>query len=494
MGFDMGTSGIKCVAVELGTGKSYSVYSEWKLLHPKNGYAEFDCEDLWKHMVDSMKMLKKTYDMDLGRVCSIGFCALCPGVIAVDQSGKEITPCIIFMDDRSGREADDIKSRIKSTESFEILGNQIMAGATSNTTMLWLKRNCPEIYRQTKYFLHMPSWAGFRLTGKVRMDASNASGTGLYDIHEQAWSSGMVKLSELDAEKLPALAESVSCLGGVNNEEIIALGIRRGTVVSCGAGDTVSALLGFHIQAGEAMLSLGTSHVLYTVTDKDTFCPELMARSYIREGQWAVGGAMSNPGGMLRWFRDNFCQDLVEKAGKENGDVYNLIDEEAMKTPPGAEGIICLPYINGERSPVYDSKVRAVFLGVNFATTRGVIARSIVEGAGYGLRQILELLENSIGEKIHTITVTGGGSKGAFLVQTIADVLGRTLQVKNIPDIGAIGAAMTGAIAANLISIDQNILEKAAAKKYEPNKKLKELYDQGYERYLGIYPAVKGLF
>lgn len=494
LGFDMGTSGLKCLAYEIDSGRTYSVYSEWKLLTPEAGFAEFNCGDLWSGILQSIARLSSDYDISLDRIASIGFCALCPGLIALDSDGKEISNCIIFMDSRSGAEADDINSVIPFEQSYPIVANRIMSGAASITTMMWLKNHAPDVYAKTANFLHLPSWAGYKLTGQIRMDLSNAAGTGLYDIHNQCWSAEMVKAARLDIEKLPPLAEGVELLGGVNNSELIAMGIRPGTPVSCGAGDTVCALLALSVSPRQAMLSLGTSHVLYAVAERDRFSPMLMGRSFVFRNTWAIGGAMSNPGLMLRWFRDNFCQDLIQLGKKSGRDVYDLISEEADHSSPGAGGVICLPYINGERSPVYDSAARAVFLGVNLNTARADFARSIMEGAGFGIRQLLEILEKTMGERVDSITVTGGGSRSEILTQIIADVTGYTLHISDLPDVGAMGAALTGAIAGGLLHRNRLPRFYSEKKLIVPNLALKDIYDRCYDRYIRMYPSVKKLF
>lgn len=494
LGFDMGTSGLKCVVLNTDTGRHRSVYSEWKMLSPKQGYAEFDCVDIWRHITECIGRLKTEHGVDLGRISSVGFCALCPGLIALDRNGRELTRCIIFMDARSAAETEYINSRISPEESYKITGNRIMSGATSVSTVLWIKNHMPEVYAATACFVHMPTWAGYKLTGELKMDLSNAAGTGLYDVHRQRWSETMADAAGIDMKKLPTLDEGAACLGGLINEDIIALGVPAGTPVSCGAGDTVCSLLALGADRGKAMLSMGTSHVLYAVSDRDCFNRKLMARSHVFYDRWAEGGAMSGPGAMLRWFRDNYCADLVESGRLLDKSAYELIDREAAQTPPGADGVICLPYINGERSPIYDSAARAVFLGVGLGTTRAHLARAIMEGAAYGIRQFLEILDEDVGAGINDIVVVGGGSRSDFMVQTAADVCGRTLHVSSLADVGAVGAAMTGAMAAGCVPRDYKLPENSIRRVFTPDASLKQLYDKGFERYNKLYPAVKELF
>lgn len=294
----------------------------------------------------------------------------------------------------------------------------------------------------------------------------------------------------LDLEKLPPLAESIHILGGVNNQDFIKLGIRPYTPVCCGSGDTVASLLALGLDSSGAMLSLGTSFAAYVVTNSNRFDPMLMARSYIFKGKWAVGGAMSNPGAMLRWYRDTFCSDLVEKAKHHGVNVYTLIDSEAKGCEPGSGGVLCLPYINGERSPVYDSGARAVILGLNLHSNRAALARSIMEGSAFGMRQILELMEQVSGIEIDTVTVTGGGSKSNLLVQIMADVTGHNMCVSEEPNVGAIGACLLGAM-----SIGENPLTHlmSAKRTFVPNESLRKLYDDAYTKYIQIYNSTRHL-
>lgn len=490
----MGTSGLKCVAVDPETKEQYSVYSEWTLLTPQAGYAEFDCHELWQHIIGCIKQMEAEHGVSPDSIGAIGFCALCPGLIAMDENGQEISRCIIFMDARSGRETEYILSVLPVEKSFPIIANRIMSGATSITSILWLKNHMPDVYAATKHFVHLPSWAGYKLTGKLVMDYSNAAGTGLYDIHRQTWSEEIAETVGIDINKFPPLASATELLGGVNNPELIALGIAPGTPVSCGAGDTVCALFGLGISERSAMLSLGTSHVLYTLSSRDRFSDALMVRSYVLRDIWAVGGAMSNPGAMLRWYRDKFCRDLAEEAARKGMDPYELMDEEARNVPPGSHGLICLPYINGERTPVYDSDVRAIFFGAGFDCGRAEFFRAIMEGAAYGIRQILSMLEDCLGNHIDSIIATGGGSKSDVLLQIFANITGRSIFVSNAHDIGAVGAGLTAAVASGWLSTEKLPACGVIVKIFEPNPDTREVYDRGYQKYLRLYPSTRDIF
>ncbi len=495
LGFDLGTSGVKGIVLDPASGARQVEYVPWTLLTPQPGYAEFDCGELWASILECVRRLRDEKRVPLSQVRAVGFCALCPGLIALDAKGRELSRCIIFMDARSGAEAAEINARIPRERSFQILGNTIMSGATSVTTMRWFQRTCPELYAQTFKFVHLPAWAGFKLTGEIGMDLSNAAGTGLYDIHRQSWSEELIEAASLDAEKLPALSQGVDLLGHLKPGDFTALGIPAGIPVSCGAGDTVCALLAlFGKQKNHAMLMLGTSNVLFSITDSDRFTPELSARSFVFRDHYAQGGAMSGPGAMTKWFRNRFCPDLLSAERQTGANAYRLLDEEAAATPPGADGLLCLPYINGERAPVFDSDARAVLLGINLNTQRGCVARAITEGAAYGIRHFTDLMRESTGVCLDEISVLGGGSKSTFVVQTMADVLNRRMTTYDNPDLGALGAALTGGIAGGLIDEDYRLPENGVAQTYEPRREYASLYDAGYARYRAIYPAVKDLF
>lgn len=491
----MGTSGVKCIALDPISGQYHTVYTQWDLSSPIHGHAEFDCNELWKSIVDSVRKLRDEKGVDLSLVASIGFCALCPGLIPLDENGRELYNCIIFMDARSGKETEEINSRISSKESFDIIANRIMSGATSVTSMLWLKNNCREIYEKTAAFVHLPGWAGYKLTGNLCMDLSNAAGTGLYDIHRQCWSEKMAKAAGVDLKKLPKLTQGADLLGGVQCKDFIELGIPADTPVSCGAGDTVCALLAlFGRKSGGTMLMLGTSNVLFTISDNDSFSDKLQGRSFVFGDQWALGGAMSGPGAMQKWFKNKFCVDFIKLEEETGISAYSVIDAEAAATPPGADGLICLPYINGERSPVYDSSARAVLLGVNLNTTRGHVARAITEGAAYGIRQFIDLLGECTGSKPKELSVLGGGSRSDFVVQTMANVTGCVMKTFDNPDLGALGAAITGGLAGGVIEDDYTAPCIVTLKTFTPDSSLSDVYKRGFKRYCKIYPAVKDIF
>lgn len=493
IGLDMGTSGMKCVAVNPETGKSKSIYAEWNLTRPEPGYVELDCGTVWRSFLSCVRQLEAVHGIHPRQILSIGACALCPGLIALDQQGTPLTHAIIFMDSRSEAEAAELEKAVGFERFYEITANRIMAGACSMTTMVWLKRWKPELYGRTRYFAHLPTWLGMKLTGKISMDHSNAAGTGLYDIHKQVWSPEMAELAGIASDKLPPLAQGFDLLGGLINDELVEMGMRRGLPVAVGAGDTVCTALGLGLRNhGDAFISFGTSSVITAITDMDRFDSRIANRS-ICENRWLLAGAMSGTGASLKWFRDAFCSDLKEQEQRTGKKAFQVIDEIAEQAGATAGGLLFLPYINGERSPVFDPMARSVALGISLGTTRGHFSRAILESAAYGLRQLLEIQESLLDVRIDHIPVAGGGSKSAVWMQIIADVLGRTIHTADTAEAGALGAALLGGIAGNLVTPDYTP-QKAAYKTFCPNPALYEEYIKQYTRFLKLYPAVKGFF
>ena len=491
LGIDVGTSAVKCVVYDPDTGKNENSSRPLSITSPSEGCAELSCEKIWANIISCVSEILNKAHIAGSDIAAIGVDSLCPSLLAMDAGGVPLTNVITFMDTRSKYEADTIRSAFGGDDIFQITGNRMMAGASSATAMRWIKNHLPDVYDNTAWFAHIPTWLGYKLTGRAVMDLSQASGTGLLDIHSGQWSDTMVRAAGIAPDKLPPLYCGEEALGSLISDDLLQLGLTENTAVAVGGGDTVCTALALSaVTHGKAFLSLGTSHVLSICSSRDTFDPRYTNRSHIWKNTWLYTGAMSSAGAAIRWFNSNFVEE--SQSGKMAD--YTRFDRWAAESEPGANGLTFLPYLNGERSPVFDPDAKGVFVGIGVDTRKQDFARAVIEGCAYGIRQMIEIAweYNTAIEAEELITV-GGGSRSDILLQTMADITGLTLKTPKITDTAALGAALLGGIAGGLIP-ETGHTAYEFHQEVRPRKKYAERYDAGYQRYKKIYPACKGLF
>jgi xylulokinase len=451
---------------------------------------ELSCEVIWDAFIQSLRRLHEDNGIKSHQILSIGAVAMCPALVALDETGSPLTGAIIFMDGRSVTETAELNARLGEQRIFERTANRLMAGAASLPGILWIKNHLPDIYRKTRYFAHLPSWLGMRMTGKLAMDYANAAGAGMFDIRNLCWAEDILEDVGIPVSMLPPLKQGVDILGGLNNDELISLGMRPDIPVAVGSGDTAGTALALGASThGKAFLSLGTSAVLTSVRETKSFDGSLTNRAHVFRGLWISNGAMSCGGASLTWARNALCSREAS-----DGNTFAEVEKQAASAPAGAGGVLFLPYLNGERNPIYDAEAKGLIFGIGLKTTRAELLRAVMEGVGFGLRQLMEINEASIGARLDNFCVAGGGGKSGLWLQIISDILGRKLEISAVRDAGAVGAAMLGGIAAEIITREFSVHEETKSIVYRPDANNSEIYAFAYERFIQLYPAVKHLY
>ena len=338
-----------------------------------------------------------------------------------------------------------------------------MAGAMSGTSMLWIKRHLSEQYEKTKYFGHLNTFMAHRMCGNFAIDYSNASYTNLFETTGGfRWSEELCEKIGIDIEKLPPLHKSTDVVGGLINEELIALGIPQGTPIVIGGGDTACATLAAGVtKAGDVCESVGTTNVLTICVDQPKFDRGFINRCHVVDGTWIYQGALSTTGAAYQWFRDNFCQDLIEK------------------------------------SPIWDPYARGVFFGLSLQTKRKDMNRAVMEGCGYGLRQLSEIAERVTGKKMTEFVSIGGGAKSETWAQIKADITGKDIIILDLNDMAPVGAALLAGVGAGVfkdIYEASDKVDKHVYKVVKSSDKHKDVYEKRYQVYTKLYPQIKELY
>lgn len=499
LGVDVGTTSIKVVVIDENAKALGISSSSYRLITPDQNSVQIDMEDMWNAYLKCIRLLQEGKKLDLSKVAGISISSLCPGLVAMGENGEVLVDAIIYSDRRSTEEAEMILDMVGKDRLFEITANTAMAGAMSGTSMLWIKRHLPEQYEKTKYFGHLNTFMAHRMCGNFAIDYSNASYTNLFETAGGfRWSEELCEKTGIDIEKLPPLHKSTDVVGGLINKDLIELGIPKGTPIVIGGGDTACATLAAGVcKAGDVCESVGTTNVLTICVDQPKFDRGFINRCHVVDGTWIYQGALSTTGAAYQWFRDNFCQDFIEKAAGSNKNAFAYMNEEADEAEPGCGGLVFLPYMLGERSPIWDPYARGVFFGLSLQTKRKDMNRAVMEGCGYGLRQLSEIAERVTGKKMTEFVSIGGGAKSETWAQIKADITGKDIIILDLNDMAPVGAALLAGVGAGVFKDVYEASEKVDKHVYKVVKSSdehKDVYEKKYQVYTQLYPQIKELY
>jgi xylulokinase len=450
VGLDVGTSGVKGIAID-GEGRILAVAEEgYPLSTPQPGWAEQDPEDWWRA---TQAVLARLPDGP------VGLSGQMHGLVVLDADDTVLRPAILWNDQRTSAECAEIEERIGFERLIELTGNRALTGFTA-PKLLWLRRHEPDVYARIRHVLLPKDYVRFRLTGERAIDAADASGTLLFDVAERRWSEEVCAALELPLEWLPPAYESTEIAG---------------------AGDQAAAALGAGIaQPGPVSVVLGTSGVVFAALP--AYAPDARARvhtfCHAVPGTWHAMGVMLSAAGSAAWLRAALGAD------------HAVLDAEASRWEPGAEGVLFAPYLSGERTPHPDPDARGAFTGLSLRHDRGALWRAMLEGVAFGLRDSLELLRE-LGARPETGRVSGGGARSELWLQIVASVLGLPLERMESDEGSAFGAALLAGVRAGVFAD----ADEAVARCVRVRSVVEPVwdYERGYERFRQLYPTLKPL-
>jgi xylulokinase len=499
LGIDLGAQSAKVALVSpQGNIKGLGQFS-YEIQHPYPTWAEEDPEVWWQAFLKGLDGAFQGVPIKKSEIVGIGISNMCPSLVAMDKEGNPLRPAILFLDRRSVSQSEQVIGRLGLEEIFQRAGNRIAPGTFSVTSMLWIKENEPEIYRKAYALGHANTFLASRLTESFGMDWTNASFTGIFDTGgRRDWNYDMVKELGLSRDKLPTVLSSPTLIGRLSSEASGVTGLPSGIPVAIGGADTACAAFGCGItELGQAFETSGTSDVISVCCDQPRFDIRLMNRCHVVPDRWLLMGAMVAPGAAYQWFREQFCPHEKQVSQRSNIRAYELMDLEAEKSAPGANGIIFLPYLAGERSPIWDPYARGLFFGFSLSSTRGDFIRAILEGTAYGLRQNVDIVETDLGFSISGFQTVGGGARSGIWNQIKADVMDKGVRPMSVRETAVLGAAMLGGIVAGVYKDYKDAVKQAAAspsQAYKPNPQLYPLYTSLFEVYKGLYLDVRERF
>lgn len=498
LGVDLGTSGTKTVLFDEKGNAIASHTVEYPLYQPKNGWAEQDPEDWYQAAVSTMQAVLRDSKVNPADIAGLAIAGQMHGLVMLDKDGKVLRRSILWCDARTGKQCAEITERVGKQRLIDINANPALPGFTA-CKILWVRENEPELYAKCDCILLPKDYVRWRLTGVKAMEISDASGTNLLDIRSREWSQEIINKLDIDAKLLPPLIESSAVAGHITAEASAATGLKEGTIVAGGAGDNAAAAIGTGVcREGQAFVTLGTSGVVFAHTAKPSIDPLGRVHTFCAAvpGAWTAMSCTLAAGLSLRWMRDEFFsaeKDAEDKAGR---DVYDLMTKEASAVPLGSDGLIYLPYLMGERSPVLDPEARGVFFGLSARHRKAHLTRAVLEGITLSQRHNLAVL-HEMGIVPSELTACGGGGRSPFWRQLLADILKcrvTTIKSKEGPALGA--AILAGTAAGIFSSVEEGCaqLVQLGDAQAQPQAKATAQYDAVYALYQSLYPALRGSF
>ncbi len=506
LGLDIGTTGVKGLLMRPDGTVLATHVEEYPLLLPKPGWAEQDAEEWWRATARACRALIGRAGAEGRDVAALSFSGQMHGLVCLDAAQRPLRPAILWCDQRTTAECRRITQAIGFKRLLRTVGNPALEGFTL-PKILWMKRNEPAVYRQTRLMLLPKDFVRLRMTGRAAIDASDAAGTIAMDISKKAWAADILKDLGIDAGLLPEIIEATVAAGTLTDEAARACGLAPGTPVIAGGADNACAAVGNGItREGLVAVSTGTSGTVIAPTARPLRDPAGRAHTFNHAVPelWYVMGVMLSAGGSLRWWRDEFGGPERLVAASCGLDPYELMGREAERVAPGCEGAMWLPYLTGERTPHADANARGVLFGLSARHTRGHAIRAVMEGVAFGLRDSLEIIR-ALKIPIEEIRLTGGGARSALWRQIQADVFGSPVTVLRGNEGPAFGAAILAGVGADvypscdaaarrLLAPDKKGNKTVKGEVVEPIAKNVALYDRLYGVYRDLYRALKPSF
>ncbi|MBB5702819.1 xylulokinase [Ochrobactrum daejeonense] len=480
LGLDLGTSGVKALLIDDGQAVIGFAHGELDVSRPHPGWSEQDPAQWIEACRMAIEALRAAHPKAFSAVAGIGLSGQMHGATLLDEQDRVLRPCILWNDTRSYREA----AELDADPAFRaITGNIVFPGFTA-PKLVWVANNEPDIFARTRKVLLPKDYLRLWLTGEYVSDMSDSAGTSWLDTGARRWSGELLDKTGLSEDQMPRLAEGTDTTGLLRAELAAEWGIAGQPVVAGGAGDNAASACGMGtVRPGQAFVSLGTSGVLFAANGSYQPKPESAVHAFCHAlpGTWHQMGVILSAASALDWY--------AKLVGKTPHELDRALGE-TLKAPGGAT---FLPYLSGERTPYNDAKIRGVFAGLEHETDQCALTQAVLEGVAFAIRDNLAALQ-SAGTEIHSLIAVGGGSRSAYWLKAIATALNVPVSLPEEGDFGAaFGAARLGLIAATGADPFAICTPPRTDRTIEPEQALRPAYDEAYQRYHALYPALHAL-
>lgn len=494
IGIDLGTSATKTVLFDENGTVIASASREYPMYQPQNGWAEQKPEDWREAALETITRVVKESGVDKDEIKGIGISGQMHGLVMLDENNEVIRPSIIWCDQRTAKECEEITEKVGKERLIEITANPALTGFTASK-ILWVRNHEPENYAKCRHILLPKDYVRLILTGEYATEVSDASGMQLLDVPNRCWSDEVLEKLDIDKRMLAKVYESPEVTGTILPEIAAVTGLSEKTVVVGGAGDNAAAAVGTGVvKDGRAFTTIGTSGVVFAHSKNVTIDPKGRVHTFCCAvpGCWHVMGVTQGAGLSLQWFRNNFCQDYMEKAKEEGCDAYDYINRDVESVSLGADRLIYLPYLMGERTPHLDPDCRGVFFGLSAIHTRKHMLRAVMEGVSYSMKDCNDILKE-MGVEVDDMMACGGGGRSAVWRQMLADMYGCTVKTVTAKEGPALGVAILAGVGAGIYDSVEAACEKMihTDKSCDPIPEHTAKYEEYHKIYKNLYTCLK---
>lgn len=494
LGIDLGTTAIKGGLHRLDGSVVASASAEYELLSPSPAVVEVAAPTYWGAFTSVVHSLLRSDAADRARIAAIGISAQGETLVPVGADGEALRNAIVWLDNRAQREAAELDDKFGQQLTYEITGQPGMLPTWPAAKVLWLSRHEPQTFERTAHFLLIEDYFIARLTGRAVCEGSLVTSTCYWDFRSKRWWPEMLSAIGIDASQLPPLVEPGAVVGPLQPAVADELGLQRGILVCAGALDQACGAIGVgNVRPGILSENTGTAVALCATLDGPRLDPAMrMPCHYHGVPDTYMFHSFTTGGLVLRWFRDAFCESDVERAQRDGVDAYTLIADRAAAIPPGSEGLVALPHLQGAMAPDANPDARGVLLGLSLHHGRDHVARALLESVAFVIRRNVEVMEE-LGIRVNSIRASGGGAKSPLWKQIEADVTGRPVHVTSQTEAATLGACILAGHGAgfydSIAEAADNMVTLTGT--FEPVPQNASCYDEAYAVYRAATRALE---
>ena len=494
LGVDIGTSACKVALFDRSGNVVAQKSEEYTVYCPMQGWAEQEPDEWWSTVCSCIKAVLEISGINPAEIAGIGVDGQSWSAIPMDRNGNVLSRTPIWMDTRSADICAEIREKIDENEIFEVCGNSLEPSYTL-PKILWFKKNMPHVYQNTYKFLQSNSFIVYRLTGNMTQDISQGYGLHCFDMKKGKWNSRACELLGVEMGQLPDIYACHDVVGHVTHNAAAVTGLCAGMPVVAGGLDAACGTLGAGvIKAGQTQEQGGQAGGMSICTGEYKADKRLILSYHVVPELWLLQGGTTGGGGVMRWLERELGES--ERAqGLQNGkNSLALLDEKAGAVPAGSDGLIFLPYMAGERSPIWDTHAKGVFFGLDFSKTKGHIIRAALEGVAFSLRHNIETAA-AAGVETEILHSMGGAANSKLWTQIKADVTSKSIFVPSSDTATTLGAAILAGVGVGFYQSFDEARDSTfkIVREYTPNEENKHIYDKNYKIYLELYENLKDL-
>ncbi len=493
VGIDEGTTGCMTCVFDLEGNIVGQAYREYPCYYPKPGWVEQKHDDILNGLYESCKEAITSSGIDPNEIIAVGLSSQGSITGPVDKDGKLLRDFIGWQDVRGSEEVKEIESKISREELYKITGHPLgeMFSISKN---MWFRKHEPHLYEKTHMFTTAQDYFLKHLgADDYFTDISSASREGFFDVDNHEWSKEILELFDFDINQRPKIAEGGQPVGKVTKSVSEKTGLPVGALVCVGAHDQNCSTYGCGaVEDGDVAMVIGTFGSCFVVSDKPIRDPygQLVVKGNVGPKNWTIEAFANTAASSYRWFKDTFGGSEAAYAKLINENVYNLINKQIEQVPPGANGVIFLPYLQGNGLKA-NFRAKGAFIGMSLGTTKGEMARAVMEGICYEMKDILEH-QKKAGINIDGIRVTGGGSRAPLWAQMQADIFQKPIYTLQTSETATLGAALYAGVGAGVYKDYKEAVDIAVrvSGQYDPNPKMADVYEEAYGRFVEAYEAL----